>query len=207
MNARDRLTIHNLAIAVRFLSVQQLARLRECSVQTAFRLAKRLVTNGWAKRIRLLAQPIEIGAPLATWKPGLATPDATLISKAAILRYRNVPMQVVEAVTATNRTLQHFGLESRIPPKRFQQTHDLGLSETFVHFWRRWPKLTHRCWIGEDYYRSSRGRGEKVEDAQLRRPCSGETLLVVEFTGKYKATRVTEFINDVVARQLPFVCY
>ena len=158
MNERDRLTLHNLAIAVRFLSVQQLARLRECSCQTAFRLAKRLVTNGWAKRIRLLAQPIEICAPLAKWKPGLASPNAALISRAANSRYRNVPMQEVEAVAATNRTLRHFGLDSRTPLKRFQQTHDIGLSETFVHFWRRWPRLTHRCWIGEDYYRGSRGR-------------------------------------------------
>ena len=207
MNERDRLTMHNLAIAVRFLSVRQVARLRDCSHQTAFRLAKRLVTKGWARRIRLLAQPIEIFAPLAKWKPGFAKPNAAVISKAANSRYRNVPMQEVEAVTATNRTLQHFGLDSRTPLKRFQQTHDLGLSETFVHFWRRWPRLTHRCWIGEDCYRGSRGRGEKVEDAQLRSPQTGETLLVVEFTGKYKATRVTDFIDDVVARQLPFVCY
>ena len=207
MNARDRLTLHNVAIAVRFLSVQQLARLREGSVQTAFRLAKRLVANGWAKPMRLLAQPIEICGPLATWKPGRASPNATQISRAANLRYRHVAMQEVEAVTATNRTLQHFGLDSRIPLKRFQQTHDLGLSETFVHFWRRWPRLTHRYWVGEDTYRSSRGRGEKVEDAQLRHPRSGETLLVVEFTGKYKALRVAQFIDDVVARQLPFVCY
>jgi hypothetical protein len=207
MNDRDRLTLHNLAIAVRFLSVQQLARLRDCSNQTAFRLAKRLVANGWAKHVRLLAQPIEICGPLAQWKPGFASPNAALISRAANSRYRNVPMQEVEAVTATNRTLRHFGLDSRTPLKRFQQTHDLGLSETFVHFWRRWPRLTHRCWIGEDCYRSSRGRGEKVEDAQLRSPHTGETLLVVEFTGKYKATRVTQFIEDVVARKLPFVCY
>lgn len=207
MNAWDRLTVHDLAIAVRFLSIQQLARVRGCSYRTAFRLAQRLVANGWAKRIRLLAQPIEIVAPLAKWKPGHASPDATLISRTANWRYRNIPLQEVDAVMATNRTLRHFGLDTRMPLKRYQQTHDLGLSETFVYFWRRWPRLTHRCWVGEDCYRGSRGRGEKVEDAQLRNPRTGETLLIVEFTGKYTATRVTEFIDDVVARQLPFVCY
>ena len=207
MNRRDRWTLRSLAVAVRFLSLEQLARLHECSIKTAGRIAQRLVISGWAKPVRLLAQPIEISAPLATWKPGQNKPDPAQISRAANLRYRDVAMQEIDAVSATNRTLQHFGLASRLPLKRFQQTHDLGLSETFVLFSRRWPHLTRRYWVGEDAYRELRGKGEKVEDSQLRNPRTGKVLLVVEFTGKYKASRVAQFIDDVVARELPFACY
>lgn len=207
MNEKDRLTLHHLVFAVRFLSVSQLARLRRCSRQSAARRARRLVKSGWARRRRLLAQSIEIHAPLASWKPGTATPDAAMISRAATSRYRHVPLREIEAVAASNRTLRHFGWDARPPLKRFQQTHDLGLSETFVYFWRRWPRLTHRCWVGEDCYVALRGKGEKVEDAQLQHPRTGETLLVVEFAGKYRATRVAQFINDMVARRLPFVCF
>lgn len=203
----DRITVRQLAMAVRYISIPHLQRLRKCSHRTSRRLAARLIRNGWAKHCRLLVQRLEITSPIAFWKVGQVRPDAARISRIGISRLLDVPLEDVDAITATNQTLRHFGLDPRPQLKRFQQTHDLGLSETFVYFHQRWPRLTSTCWIGEDCFRPDRERGDKIEDAQIVHRHTGEPMLVVEFIGKYKTPRVQSLLDDIAERQIPFVCF
>ena len=199
--------LRTLAVAVRFLTLEQLMRLRGCDRRSAREFGKRMVERGLVEQVRLLAEPIDVCGPLASWKPGEPPPDATAISRAAISRYHNSSLREMVAFTATGRTCQHFGMPQRPPLKCYQQTHDLGLSETFLYFWSRWPRVTSGCWLGEDAYRHQRGYGEKIEDARIRHRRTGDTLLIIEFMGKYKTCRVADFIAHVTARQIPFLCF
>ena len=208
MDKSDEAILYALARCVRLLSVRQVSQIRQSTDASARRRAKHLAERGLVQEVVLLAQSLRgIAGPLARWKPGQAVPDAPRVSRAAVRRFADCPLKRIRAITATRRTLCHYGLDGRAPLNRYQQSHDLGLSEVFLYFLRRWPRLTWRCWIGEDAFRDERERGEKIEDAQLCDPRTAETLLVVEFVGKYRPGRVAAFINEMTRRGLPFMCF
>lgn len=204
----DWQVLRSLARCVRFLSVDQIARLTQRSRATARHRMRQLEKRGWVNEYRLIAQlPPDVSIPLATWTPGESPPYPSTISRFASRRYRGRELVEMTAYRASRTTFEHFGLARPVPPKRFQQTHDLGLSETFIHFSLRWPRVTRQCWIGEDVFCGEFRRFDKVEDAHLRRPGCEDPFLAVEFVGKYKPERLAALADALMRRELPFRWY
>lgn len=203
----EEFILRSLSRCVRLLSFEQVARIAGVTPTTVRRRVRSLSRAGLVQEREVLAQMLEAIRPLATWRPGSPLPDPTQVSRLANERFTGCPLRHVRAIQATPRTLSHYGLGRRAEFKREQQTHDLGLSEAFLYFLGRWPQLTRRWWVGEDVFRAERDAHEKIEDAQLRDPRSGEAVLAIEFTGKYKPPRVAAFIEEMSQRELPFMCF
>ena len=204
----DQEILRSLAICVRLLSLDQVSRMRHCTRPAAKQFMRRLVAGRLVQRSTVIAQALPaLPGPLAYWKPGLKVPDATAVSRQARKRYSAIRLQRITAYTATTALLHHFGCDERPAIKRDQQTHDLGVSETYLYVRRRWPLLAKQGWVGEDHYAATRERGDKVEDAQLRDPRTGRTLVVVEFAGQYETRRVRKFIDWMTYANQPFMLF
>ncbi len=204
----DREILRGLAVCVRLFSLDQLSRMRQSTPAATRQFMRRVADGHLVHKMTVVAQALPpLAGPLAGWRPGTEVPNATNVSRLARKRYGNVRLQKVIAYTATTGLLHHFGCDGQRAVKHDQQTHDLGVSETYLYVRRRWPLLTRHGWVGEDIYSPSRERGEKVEDAQLRHPRTGRVLTVVEFAGKYQTRRVKAFIDWMTYAGQPFLLF
>ena len=207
LQPRDRQLLHALVFAVRFFVVRQVAELWRADLANVRKRMKKLIAAGFIETRTICAQPIPpIRSPLCRWKPGQEIPLPGQVAYAAKKRFRNRTPRSMTALKASTRTLHLFGCATRARLKTYQHTHDLGLSETYVFFYNRWPRLTHH-WIGEDAYAAVLGHGQEVEDAQLLHPRSRVTMLAIEYTGHYRRDRVASLIEALVNRNVAFMCF
>ena len=126
--------LKTLSVAVRLFLPQQVADWWEVSLPTAERTLQGLAGEGWLREVRIRARPLPpIEGPLCRWRPGDETPDFGWLSYEACRRMANRPVRVTVAYLASAKTVSHFGLVLRAPPKPHQQTHDVGLSQTYLH--------------------------------------------------------------------------
>ncbi|MCC7339276.1 MAG: hypothetical protein IT422_29640 [Pirellulaceae bacterium] len=123
------------------------------------------------------------------WKPGDHQPNFGAISYQAKERNRGLAPVMMAAYTPTNQTLSQFAVRRHAKLKSSQATHELGLTEAYLFAVKRWPRLTRKCWRGENLYANERAHGEKVEDAHLVHPTKLHVMLAIEYAGTYHKSR------------------
>ncbi len=153
----------------------------------------------------LVSQPPPVSKPLCIWKPGIATPHSGQVSYLARQRWKTQPVVVNRIYNATDLGRGLLGCSPIKSPKDIQATHDLGLADLYLHYLRRWPKLTAKCWLNESEYAHLRGRCVKVEDAMLRR--GDRTLLMIDYAGAYRPDRVEALLMHAQLHHVPIAIY
>lgn len=205
LTRRQDLLLHALACQVRVISHFQVIRWLAATGGEEKRVIAPLLRENLLEALRLHVRKIKPPSrPLAVWRPGEPCPDAGRISYLAKKRYRRAPVTAVTAYVPTARLLDLFGVPPRKPFRRGSADHDLGVTEMWLYAYKRWPKVTHRCWEGEDLYGTERLKYEKVEDARLVHPHSKEPWVVFEYAGAYRKDRVQAFHSDLEERGLPY---
>lgn len=205
LTARDQDLLETLALRVRVLSIEQVARHWWPDAADPVRLARRrlrtLESGDYVRKHTFLAHPIlEMPAPVFTWQPGQPPPNPDAISYGLTSRW-TAPSRRVSVIAATQRTKGIIGGGIAQLSPLGHETHDLHVSEIFVRLRERQPELAER-WRGEESFARARS-GEKRPDAMLV-DGAGQPELVIEFAGKYSADHVWSFHEDCEARELPY---
>jgi len=203
---RDAFILEALALRVRLIAADQVARAGWPDQVNALRNARsrlrQLASQGAVCQFRVLAQPLlELVSPLYQWQPGQESPDYLRIERVLRNRWRE-PARHTRVFVASPRTLLQFGMRSRPALKNdCQVTHDLHVTQVYLHFCRERPELANR-WIGEDELAPSR-RHQVLPDAMLI-DSSGQPQCAIEFGGRYPAARLERFHMDCAERGLPY---
>lgn len=208
--ARHEMLLQIVAHAVRFLTAELVMSLRPdvSSPATARRQLEKLRVAGYLGRLKRFGRRIPtIESPLYRWEPGAPPPEAGRISYLIRKRFASVESHQITLYVPTRRTLDLFGVDRPVILKRTQISHDLGVAQMFLFIHRHHPDWVGR-WRGEDCYASSRGFGEKVEDAVILKTDSNEPELALEFLGaSYGKKRLLALHNDFVQRGLPYLWF
>jgi hypothetical protein len=176
--------------------------------RNANRRLARLARDGWLEPQKLLYRPTPpITAPVFRWSPGDPLPPLTKLDYLAHTRFADIPVQMGTAYLATRKTCAYFGCSARSPLKPYQHTHDARVTQTYLYFHNRWPRLTRDCFVGEALFCRNRGHAEKVEDAQLVDRRTGRPFLVVEVLGAYPVERLKALHDEMTARNLPYMYF
>ena len=172
----------------------------------ATRRLQKLERKGLLKSRNVLAStPPPIREPLCVCKPWEEIPHCGQVSYQARRRWKTRPVVVNRVYYATDLGRGLLGRPPVKPPKDIQATHDLGLSDVYLAYRQRWPKLTAKCWLNESEYAHHRGRCEKVEDAMLCR--NHEVLLMVDYAGAYRPDRVKALLDHAQLHHAPIAIY
>jgi len=172
----------------------------------AKRRLQKLERRGLLRSRNVLAStPPEIRTPLCVWKPGQASPHCGQVSYEARSRWKALPVEVKRVFHATDLGRALLGRMPIKRPRDVQATHDIGLSDCYLAYRRRWPKLTARYWLNESEFSHLRGRHVKVEDAVLRR--DNTVLLMVDYAGAYRPDRVEALISHAQLHHVPIAIY
>lgn len=206
---RDRVLMRALAQAVRYLTIEQLARLWNTTAAAVRARLRLLTAAGWIRLLRLRARRVApIRGALFCWKPGEPPPACAQLAYACQSDLVKRPPRQQLACVATPRLCDLYGRPR--PPalarKLYQQTHDVGVSEVFLYFMQRWPRLTTAGWRGEDLF-APRAYGEMTEDALILHPHSHQPLLVVEYISRYPKERLLGIHQEMERRQISYRLY
>jgi len=124
--------------------------------------------------------------PLAAWFPGNPPPDFGAIAYRADKRFSSLPVSSVTCYRATRKALRLYGVSPKGRGKLTQATHDLGVTEIYLHYHKQHLQLLP-SWRGEDH--GYRLPGGIRPDAVLHLPCRGRTH-VLDFITDYGRARV-----------------
>jgi hypothetical protein len=193
--------IRALALQVRLVTAEQLAKGWFAGFVDAAARAETLIGRlrkaSFIDRIVSEAHPLlEQVRPLFSWKVGTAHPeDREILAVAEQSRARwRLPHVPVEVFRAGKRACRAFGAfvdARRI--KHCEVTHDLHLTEVFIDYRRRRPRLAAQ-WLGEGAFPKLGLSilGMKDPDAYLLDSC-GVGLRVIEYGGSYEAEHLRAF--------------
>ena len=202
---RDMEILEVLTFKVRLLTQRQVAREwwggGPYALGSSRERIRKLERAGLVARTTLNARPLlELDQPVCRWQPGAPAPDADAVAHRLQSRWTEAP-RTTAAIHATQKTADQLGGIGGPVRHRLQATHDLHLAEVYLNFRANSPDLA-AAWVGEDVFAPSR-KGEKLPDAILR-DSAGNILLVIEFGGKYDASRVRIFHDDCAIRGTPY---
>lgn len=197
MITRDEEIVRTLANAVRVMSLQQIAR--EWWTDTrwgrsrATRTLDELAVEDLLHVRRVLSRPIkQLKSPIFNWEVGDGQPNFAQLSAELHRRAMRSPAMVT-IVFATRRSVTLFG-GNRLPTiKLTQTTHDLHVSEVFLHYRQSGRK---RQWLSEDQLPADWPIRERP-DAVL---CDddGQIVRALEYGGDYPAERLAN-LHDGLA--------
>jgi len=188
---RDEEIVRVLASSVRVMSLEQVAREWWSDTRWGRSRAKRTLEELAVEKLlhlrRVLSRPIEpLSAPLIVWRPGDVEPDFDALAS-KLHRRAMKPAHMTTIVFAARRSVALFSPGAMPTIKLTQMTHDLQVSEVFLHYRRRGQKT---AWLSEDHLPANWPlRGQP--DAVL---CDSEGDIVqgVEYGGDYPARRLIE---------------
>ncbi len=189
MKFREEEIIRTVANAVRVMSLRQVAREWWTDTRWGRSRAKRTLNELAVEDLlhvqRVLSRPIEqLESPIFEWNVGDEIPGFAQLS-AQLHRRAMKSAAMVTIVFATRRAVTLFG-GSRVPNIKLTQiTHDLHVSEVFLHY-RRGGRT--RQWVSEDQLPSAWPIRERP-DAVL---CDddGQIVRALEYGGDYPAERL-----------------
>lgn len=202
LTTRDQEILEALACKVRLFSVEQVAAVwwpdASASQVHARRRLALLREDGFVERVDLPVDAmLTLAKPIFTWRPDAPGPDFQAIAYCLQSRWLG-PAPVIRAlyVSAPETNSIYGGPTRRKALDRGQVSHDLHLSELYLHLHRTAPERA-QAWVGEDCLPKA-GYRLKDPDAVLQFPDGSE--LVMEFGGRYDARRVRDFHEDCVER-------
>jgi hypothetical protein len=200
LSGRDIEIIETLVMRVRTLSLPQVARTwwsgaADASVAARSRLVH-LSSAGLVHSFKMLAHPeIEIREPLATWRPGLPTPDLASVSYRARARWSE-PASSTELVSATTAAAERFSGHGGRRPRTSEAGHDIHLAAVFLLMKQELPTRA-RSWRSEAFLlaerRADRARpaaSGKLPDAMVR---DGSSCTAIEAVGTYSTDKLEGF--------------
>jgi hypothetical protein len=206
LTSRDQDILRDLTAKIRVTTFGQLARNfwppGESGKMNARRRLEELVSRELLKKIQVVSHPLlPLETPVVSWRPGEPKPDPASISTALQTRWQTEPREMT-AFIAGRRAIALFGAKALGEIKnRYQVTHDLHVSEVYLHFRRTNSRLAS-AWTGEEILAPTR-KHQKLPDAILHDD-EGRPRLVIEFGGKYPRKRVEAFHDDCELRSLPY---
>lgn len=192
MRPHEQQIVRRLADTVRVLSLTQAARTwwsesRWGQTRAKASLAS-LADGGWLTMQRVLSRPIvNMETPLVDWKRGDRQPDFKVIAK-ALHRRAMADSKLTTVVFATRRAVALFGTGPLPTIKLTQMTHDLNVSELFLHYHRQ--GLPAGEWLSEDRLPCDWPIQQRP-DAVLRDE-NGNYKRAVEYGGDYPVSRLAE---------------
>ena len=188
---RNEEIIRVLASSVRVMSLQQVARDWWSDTRWGRSRANRTLGELTTAKLlhvrRVLSRPIApLHATLTVWRPGEAEPDFETLAK-QLHRRAMKPAHMLTIVFAARRSVALFSPGAMPTIKLTQMTHDLHVSEVFLHYRRRGQQT---AWLSEDHLPSDWPLRQRP-DAVL---CDhgGEIVHAVEYGGDYPAKRLIE---------------
>lgn len=207
--SQDRATVilDALALRVHLLSLPQIAGIwwgnNKHPLAGARRFMDRLVESGLVARKILYAYPmIELSAPVVRWRPGDFEPDFGAVAYQLQSRWPDLPEQSIEVYTSTPRLANRMGGFNGRIQHRDQVTHDLHMSQLYLHYATS-NLLAGRQWMGEELRKRGQEYGEKLPDAVLVDE-TGAQNCAVEFGGRYPKKRVRDFHDHCVTQRLAY---
>lgn len=196
---RPQLTERDLAILdavtrrVKVLSLAQAA----CtwwkgpdSIRNARKRVRFLANAGYVCLISLLANDeVTLSGPLAVWWPGLGAPDFSSLVTETQSRWDS-PVRTTRCVVGTQLAAARTGGVARWP-RLSEATHDLHLSQVYLHKLRTDPKAA-RHWCGEACLMGiSAAVPDKVPDALVR--LAGRCTAIEMIGASYNAAKLQSF--------------
>ena len=154
MTERDEEIVTLLCFAVRFFSLEQVARTWWREQPREIRRARQrmliLARGGWVRPLTILARPLlKLEAPIFEWNLGGDSPDTAEVSRALRRRWKE-PARDVEIFLATPRAIAVMGGGALGSVRNLcQTTHDLHVSQVFLFYRENRPDLAS-LWLGED---------------------------------------------------------
>ncbi|MBX9681651.1 MAG: hypothetical protein K2X38_23080 [Gemmataceae bacterium] len=206
MTSRDQELVVALCGAVRFFSLEQLAREFWTGGAAGKRQARKRISRlegyGFLSTIQALVRPLlPLENPVLVWAPPERTPDFAGVSRELRRRWKE-PANLAELIHATPRAQRIFGgIAYRGVKNLCQTTHDLHVAEIFLRY-RRQGEWAGCVWVGEDEIARSGDTGA-VPDAALR-SAAGRYKRFIEFGGAYAEDRVAHFHEHCLDRQVPY---
>ncbi len=192
MTGREAAIVRALAEQVRVMTVEQIAGTwwtptRWGRGRSAAAL-RRLASEGWLHLQTALARPIQpLGGPLIAWRPGQRRPDLPSVARRLHRRAR-AEARPVEVVCAAPRGVIRFASGRAPSTKSAQLTHDLHVSEVYLHYRRR--GLPEGGWASEDRLPPEWPLRQRP-DALLHN-AAREWIRAIEYGGDYPAARLRE---------------
>lgn len=206
LTARDHQIMAALVRKFRFATLDQIARAwwphSSAAIPLAARRLRKLQKLGWIDSTRVFARPVLcLNGPLIDWSPGKDAPHFQGISTRLRERWTK-PACSMRVFAASQIATQHLVGKNRRAIKNFcQASHDLHVTEVFLHYLHHRPELANK-WRGEDDIAGQR-RHQVLPDAMLMDD-NGEPLCAVEFGGSYTAERLRDFHEDCSKRKLRY---
>jgi hypothetical protein len=206
MTPREEEILRLLCFAVRFFSLEQVARTwwsgQPREIRRARQRMRTLARNGWERPLTILARPLlKMDAPVFEWHLDGQDPDIAAVSRALRNRWKE-PARDVEIFLATPRATAVMGGGALGSVRNLcQTTHDLHVSQVFLFYRENRPDQAS-LWVGEDSV-IPLNEHEKRPDAVLLNEAK-EILRVIEFGGAYKADRVQAVHDFCWQRNLPY---
>lgn len=200
---RDRELLVSLTHKVRLLTTDQVARgwWPGAAESTACERLQRLEGAGLLERTTVLASPLlGLTTPVFSWHPSAEAPNYGALSYLVQRRWTQ-PAARTSVVVASAKAAARFGGVGGRLKRPLQASHDLNLSEVYIHFRNTAPSRAAR-WVGEDVF-AREHRGTKLPDAFL---CNelGRPESVVEFAGSYSTERIEAFHEYCAEEGLPY---
>jgi len=161
---------------------------------------KNLAQEGWVHRQRVLCRTIHAFAlPLVDWQPGDRRPEfASVVLR--LHRRAMVAAKPVKVVYAAKRAVTFFASGRAPSVKLTQMTHDLNVSELYLHYRRN--GFARRHWLSED--RLPRDWPLRERPDGLLRNNRGELIRAVEYGGDYPKRRLVELHTGLASINLSY---
>ncbi len=205
LTKRDLAILETLALRVRVLTVDQIARtwFRATSdpVRQADHRLRTLTERGLIERFTVFARPeLKMDAPAAAWRPGAAPPDFGKLSHLLVQRWTE-PIKATPLVIVSQPAGNWLGGTGGRRPRRSEVSHDITLGGVYL----RWLGL--RCRPGDNWISEARLRGlgyggrASLPDAMVE---SGGRRLVIEVGGEYPARKLASFHAFCQKERLPY---
>lgn len=202
---RDRQIVETLALRVRVLTVEQIARTWFGSngdpVREAGRRIRRLESHGLVERFTALARPeLPLRAPLWSWTPGHAPPCCTALATQLARRWR-APLVATRLVVATKAAGVSIGGAGGRRPRASELSHDITLAAVYLN------RLGRLAADGDNWISEARlpglGYGDHacLPDAVVE---SHGRQAAVEVGGAYSARKLAKFHEFCEERRLPY---
>lgn len=197
MTDREQEIVRTLADLVRVMTLDQIARTWWTDTRwgrsRAAASMKLLVSEGWAHMQHVLSRDIHSPTvPLIDWMPGDPRPGFREVVR-ILHRRAMTDAQLVRVVVASRRAVMLFSSGPVPPIKLTQMTHDLNVSEIYLH--HRQLGLPAGRWLSEDRLPSDWPLRRRP-DAVLRDE-HGTIVRAVEYGGDYPARRLMELHDDL----------
>lgn len=194
-----------LVLRVRGFTIDQVTTLLGCGRRQAATRMRSFAREGLIEVKRLFLRPTPpIDGPVSSWYPGQPVPAAGPTSYRSRRRWQTpaAAPRLTTVYVASRRTVARFGGRKR--PRIKDATHDLGLSQTFIHFWQERGDLWTQ-WVNEDNY-DHELMAPKVPDALLI-DRDGVVRLIADFSGSYRRARVQDLLRLALCMDVPIELY